>query len=238
MSHHDRERSHPVSSLRGPAAWILVGQLAFVVITQFHPGGDANDHQAIFATYARSDVWGAVHALQFVATGVMVAGLVGLCSALKPVTDTGRWAARIGAAVAVASLAIYGVLQAVDGVGNKQVDQAWIAAEGAQRSVRFANAETMRWLEWGMSSYYSYAAGLAIIAIAVAVGVARQVRPAGAIAFLVGLSGVAMVVRGWFAGAHGFTGTHSAMIVTTWVLNLAWASWLIAAGRPAAARQG
>lgn len=34
--------------------------------TQFHTGGEANNHPAIFAAYARSDSWKAVHVGQFV----------------------------------------------------------------------------------------------------------------------------------------------------------------------------
>jgi hypothetical protein len=217
--------------VRGAAACVLAGQLGFIVVTQFHPGGDANDHPAIFATYAHSEAWGVVHALQFVATAVMVAGLVALCAALVPKSGLDLWLARTGAALAIASLAMYGVLQAADGIGNKQVDKAWVAAEGPQRAVRYATAEAMRWLEWGLSSYYSYTAGLALLVVGLAVAVCRPVSAARAIAVLVALSGVAMLARGGVSSAEGFTGVHSALIVTTWVLNLAWAAWLVLAGR-------
>jgi hypothetical protein len=175
-----------------------------------------------------------VHALQFVATAVIVAGLVALCAALTPRSGLGLWLARTGAALAIASLAIYGVLQAADGIGNKQVDKAWVAAEGTQRTARFAAAEAMRWLEWGLSSYYSYTAGLALIVVGFAVAVCRPVPAARAIAALAGLSGVALLARGGISGVEGFTATHSALIVTTWVLNLAWAAWLVLAARTAA----
>jgi hypothetical protein len=50
-----------------------------------------------------------------------------------------RWAGRFGAASTVEALALYGVLQAVDGVGNKTVDAAWITAPDAEKSARFAS---------------------------------------------------------------------------------------------------
>jgi hypothetical protein len=59
---------------------------------------------------------------------------------------------RFGAALAVVALALYGVLQAVDGVGNQEVDDAWVNAPNAEKAARFASAEAMRWLEWGLGA--------------------------------------------------------------------------------------
>ena len=42
------------SALRLAATLLLTGQVLFVLVTQFHTGGDANDHQSIFAKYAHS----------------------------------------------------------------------------------------------------------------------------------------------------------------------------------------
>lgn len=39
----------PRTALRLSAGLLLVGQLLYIVITQFHAGGDANNHPAIFA---------------------------------------------------------------------------------------------------------------------------------------------------------------------------------------------
>jgi hypothetical protein len=56
--------------------------------------------------------------------------------------------ARLGAVSAAVALALYGVLQAVDGVALKQVVDAWVRAPEAEKAARFASAETIRWLEW------------------------------------------------------------------------------------------
>jgi preprotein translocase subunit SecG len=42
-----------------------------------------------------------------------------------------------------------------------------------------------------------------------------------------GLSGLACVVQGWVVGSEGFSGTHSILIVVTWVLSVAWMIWLV-----------
>jgi len=40
--------------LRLSATLLLAGQLLYIVVTQFHPGEEANNHPAIFVSYARS----------------------------------------------------------------------------------------------------------------------------------------------------------------------------------------
>ena len=87
-----------------------------------------------------------MHVAQFACAAILLAGLVALPFAVSGEART-RWAGRFGAASAVVALALYGVLQAVDGVGNKEVDDAWVSAPNAEKAARFASAEAMRWLE-------------------------------------------------------------------------------------------
>ncbi|MCC2628471.1 MAG: hypothetical protein K0S14_2121 [Thermomicrobiales bacterium] len=212
------------SSLRLPATLLLVGQLLYIIITQFHTGGEANDHPAIFAAYAASGIWTAVHVGQFGAMALLLAGLLALVFALDVQAGTARLAGRCGAASAVAALALYGALQAVDGVANKQADVAWVKAPEAEKAARFASAEAIRWVEWGMRSYHDYALGLALLLVAAAVARAASVpRP---IAYLIGLTGLTYLVQGWLVGAEGFSQTVSIAIVLAWVLSLAWMIWL------------
>jgi hypothetical protein len=193
------------------------------------PPPNAYDHSSIFAKYADSGDWKGVHALQFGAVAVIVAGLVVLCRAIEERTDGPSWAARIGAILGAVSLGLYGVLQAADGIGNKQVDQAWVNASGAQKSARFASAEAMRWLEWGLSSYHAYAVGLSLLLLA---GAARAVRAGTlprAVPYLAALTGIAYLAEGWVAGAQGFNAAHSILIIVSWVLSLVWMGWLTVA---------
>jgi hypothetical protein len=212
------------ASLRMSAALLLAGQVLYIVVTQFHAGGDANDHAAIFAVYAGSGIWKAVHVGQFACAAILLAGLVALPFAVSGQAGT-RWAGRFGAALAVVALALYGVLQAVDGVGNKEVDDAWVSAPNTEKAARFASAEAMRWLEWGARSYHDFALGLALLLIAAAiVGTTGVPRP---IAYLMGLSGLTYLVQGWVVGSEGFSGTHTTLILVAWALTLAWMIWLV-----------
>src|SRR5919202_858946 len=126
--------------LRLSATLLLVGQVLYVVVTLFHPGGDANNHPAIFAAYAGSGTWTVVHIAQFVCMAILIAGLLALALALEFEAGAATWLGRLGAASAVVALALEGALQAVDGVANKQADLAWVSAADA-KAARFASAE-------------------------------------------------------------------------------------------------
>ena len=52
------------------------------MITLFHTGGEANNHQTIFAGYAASHIWTGAHVAQFACMAVMLAGLLALFFAL------------------------------------------------------------------------------------------------------------------------------------------------------------
>jgi hypothetical protein len=213
------------TSLRVSATLLLVGQLLYVVITLFHTGGDANNHHAIFAAYAASRMWTAVHVAQFACMAIFLAGLFALFFALDVQAGTARWAGRFGAASTAVTLALSGGVLAVDGVALKQAVNAWESAPEAEKAARFATAEAIRWLEWGMRSYENFALGLAVLLFAVAVVRTAWIpRP---IAYLMGLSGLTYLVQGWLAGSEGFSETHTIAIVLAEVLNLAWMIWLV-----------
>src|SRR3954466_3882330 len=211
-------------SLPLPATLLLTGQLLYIVVTFLHTGGEANDHHDVFAEYAHSDSWTVVHLGQFAGMAIFLAGLIALFSALD---GPARVTARFGAAAATATLALYGALQAVDGVALKQAVTAWVSAPQAEKAARFAGAEAIRWLEWGMRSYQNFALGLALLLFAAAV--ARTPRIPRPIAALMGLAGLTYLVQGWVVGTEGFSPVESIAIVTGYALVLAWTSWLVVA---------
>ena len=207
------------------ATLLVVGQLLYIVVTLFHADGDANNHAVVFTEYAGSGIWTAVHLGQFAAMAILLAGLLELFFALDAQAGSARWMGRFGVASAVAALALYGVLQAVDGVANKQADVAWVSARDADKAARFASAEAIRWIEWGMRSYQDFALGFALLLFAAAVARTAWVpRPIG---YLMGLSGLTYLVQGWVVGSEGFSRTMSMAIVLSWVLGLAWMIWLV-----------
>lgn len=210
--------------LRLAAALLLAGQLLYILATLLHAGGEANNHPAVFAVYAASGTWKLVHLGQFLSMAIILMGLFALTFAVGEQAGMAKWAGRFGGAFAVVGLALYSVLQAVDGVALKQAVNAWASAPDAEKAARFASAETVRWLEWGVRSYQDIAQGLALVLIAAAVGrTAREARPA---AYLMGLSGLVYLAQGWVAASEGFTQTQSIAIVLGWALNLVWMTWM------------
>lgn len=210
------------------AALLLVSGVAVsFAFGALHPGeAEPNDHAAAFAEYARSELWIGVHLGQFAGMAALIAGLLVLGSVAGAEPGLRVWAARIGSWAAGAALALYGALQAVDGVALKHAVDAWAAADGAEKSVRFAAAEDVRWLEWGMRSYQSFVLGAALILIGIAVAGSRRFpRPVG---YVMGLSGTAFLVQGWIIGAQGFSAGNSVPTLAGIVLILVWTLWLLA----------
>jgi hypothetical protein len=138
-----------------------------------------------------------------------------------------EWVGRFAAASAVVALALYGVLQAVDGVALKHAVVAWENAPQAEKATRFASAETVRWLEWGMNGYQLFTFALTLILLAtVIVGTARVPK---AIGYLMGLAAIPMLVQSWVVTTGGFAvpllaGTLSTVALP---LMLAWSIWLL-----------
>ena len=54
----------------------------------------------------------------------------------------------------------------MDGVTLKQAVDAWVAASGTEEASRFGDAETVRWIEWGLQSYFRVLLGVAFLLLA------------------------------------------------------------------------
>jgi hypothetical protein len=80
------------------------------------PAVHPNDHQTTFAIYAASQSWTAAHLGQFIGMVIITFGLVALFFALDVRSGVGIWLNRFALLSAGAAMALYGVLQAVDGV--------------------------------------------------------------------------------------------------------------------------
>jgi hypothetical protein len=215
------------SLLRLSATLVVIGEVLFALVTAFHPDGDANNHPAVFAEYASSASYTALHFGQFVFMAVLLVGLLVLFFALDVRSGALGWVGRFAAVSVVVALALYGVLQAVDGVALKHAVDAWVSAPEAEKATRFANAETVRWLEWGMNEYQNFMFALALILLAsVIVGSARVPRPIG---YLMGLAAIPMLAQSWVIGNEGFAVSWLAgsLSVVGLPLMLAWSIWLL-----------
>jgi hypothetical protein len=210
--------------LRLSVALLFIGGVVYEIVNQFHAAG-ANNHAAAFTAFAHSSIWTAVHLGQFLATALVTAGLLALFYGLNITAGMPMLVNRLGAAALVASLALAGVVYAVDGVALKQAADAWLRAPAAEKAARFATAEGIRWLEWGVRSYNNFAFGLALVLFAAAiVWTARIPRPIG---YLMGVNGLANFVLGWFTSTEGFSSTTGTVFNLAVLAQLAWMIWLL-----------
>jgi hypothetical protein len=113
----------------------------------------------------------------------------------------------------------------VDGVALKQVATAWLNAPEAEKAARFASAEAIRWLEWGVRSYQSFMLGLSFILFATVIGLTGRVPRA--IGYLMGLCGLAYLVQGWVIGSEGFSAANTTPTLLGYVFWLVWSLWLL-----------
>jgi hypothetical protein len=213
--------------LRVSATLLFLGLLLTIVVGYFHPDhANANDHVATFTEYAESNIWIAVHLGQFVAMVVVIAGLWMLYASYISGSGLAVWVNRAGAVSAAIALTLYAVLQAVDGVALKHAVDAWLQAPEAEKAIRFAAAETVRWLEWAVRSYQSYMLGLTFVLFALVI-VLPGSRIPKLIGILMALTGVAYGIQGWVIGSEGFSSSNTIPTLAGYVSWIVWSIWFL-----------
>jgi hypothetical protein len=81
-----------------------------------------------------------VHLGQFACIAIFLGGWFALSFALDLQTETARWTGRFGAALAVATLALYGAVLQWTGSTLKQAVNAWVSPEGGSLRERRGNS--------------------------------------------------------------------------------------------------
>ena len=195
-----------------------------LVATHSHPAGNDDNHPVIFAKYAKSDSWLAIHLVQFAGVMVVLAGFVVLYRVLQVRREIPLLAfCALGATVATA--ATWAVLQGVDGVALKQSVDAWANASGGQRGIRFADAETVRWAEWGVNTFFRLLLGLTLTLFGFAIArtgiVARWlgwVGVAGGLLYMA--TGIAVGSAGFESGFGNAAGIPLQLLFVVFVVGV------------------
>ncbi|MGP3925127.1 hypothetical protein [Streptomyces sp. 8N616] len=212
------------------AGGLMVGGFLLNVIltAALHPSGEEDDHPAIFTEYADSGTWIAVHLGQFIGVLVTLSGLLVLYRVLRG-ADGSSLVAQLAAAAAVATAAVWAVLQGLDGVGLKQAVDSWVSTSGAEKTIRFANAETVRWLEWGFQSYFRILLGLTLALFGTAILASRRV--AGWLGWTALVAGVCSVIFGVDVGYSGLaSGLQGVLGIVIFILVLVFAAGVLVTG--------
>ena len=211
-------------------ALLLVGFVVKAIQRSLlHPLGPADDHKAIFTEYAASDVWVATHLAEFLLVLVAFAGLLVLCYALRQETP---YLALLAAGAIIATAGIWAALQGVDGVALKQAVDAWVAAPGSEKASRFADAESVCWIEWGLQSYFRVVLGVALLLLGAAAAASRLVPTwLGA---LLAFAGLLSLTVGISVGYAGFESSfQDAVAIAFQLVFLVFAVGLLVVGRRA-----
>jgi hypothetical protein len=195
--------------LRIGALLTFLGLVTLVVGTIYHAAhADPGDSPAAFQDYASSDPWIAAHLGQFIGTILILSAMVTLYQFMARTGQPSGVALlmRLGLVGVIATVAVFGLLQAVDGVTLKFAVDQWAAAPDSEKAVAFRVAEAVRWTEIGIHSYFRIIIGLTLMlygmGIAWATGFPRWSRWFAAATVLIG---VAQMIDGVGVGYHGFS---------------------------------
>ena len=113
----------------------------------------------------------------------------------------------------------------MDGVTLKQAVDAWVAASGTEDETRFADAETARWIEWGLQSYFRVLLGAAFLLLGAAAVVSRLVPSWLGVLLVVGglLSlavGISVAYAGLESGFQDAVGIAFQLVVLVFIIGL------------------
>jgi hypothetical protein len=194
----------------GTVAFVL-GIVIFLVSSMFHPSReDPTDHLRVFAEYAQSNIWIAVHIGQF-AGGMLVfaGGFVTVYRFLVKSSESGLVSALawLGLAATILTASTLVILQTVDGISLKRAVDSWAAAPQQEKVVAFRVAEGIRWTEIGLASMFRILQGATAIIFGVAIAIKRVAFPrwVGGIGVFTGIltmnDGISVAYIG-FASSH------------------------------------
>jgi hypothetical protein len=187
----------------------LIGLPLQIVVSGLHPGAhDPNASAAVFLDYAASPTWTAIHIGQFFGTLLITLGLLAVARSVARRDGVGGTLA-LGAVVALVLVAaVFAIQMAVDGVMLREAIQKWIDATGtASKASAFDVAETVRWLEKGLSGFFHLANGTSLLLLGLAIATGgtfnRALGVAGVIAGLGFLGGGYETAHTGFSGQAG-----------------------------------
>jgi hypothetical protein len=188
---------------------------------------DPNVPLAAFAEYAASDHWVAIHLMQLIGVVLIAASLV-LLSRKMADGPAAEWA-TLGAAGAIASVAIAAALQAVDGVALKVMVDSWAASPEPEKAMLFRAAFGVRQIEVGLASMTSLALGLtaSIYGIGILID-GRFPRLLGTVAIVGGLptaiAGIVIAHTG-FSNQAMVVGMPSNSLLILWMIAMGIYGW-------------
>lgn len=204
---------------KGGGLAAVLGIIVLFVSTALHPlGANPGDVQAAFLEYSGSQFWVTIHLGQLL--GILLIGIGLFALAIKLHRRESGMLAILGAAGTMMTLAIAGVLQAVDGVALKvMVDRLLHAGPGGQPFI-FEAVFAVRQIEIGMDAMLSLFMGLTVLCYAGLLF--REGGKAAWLGILGVLSGIFLLISGVATAHDGFADTAMMISMLSSVFLLAW----------------
>ena len=206
-------------TFRGASVAAVGGALLLFGGTTLHPSGaDPNDAIAAFSEYAADQLWIASHLTQLLGVALIVCALIQLSRLLA--SGSARGLAWIGAAGAIASLAVAAATQAVDGIALKIMVDAWAAAAEPDKTTLFYATYGVRQIEVGLASITSLLFGLTMCVYGVAV--ISDHRLPKWLGWLPIIGGIPTAIAGVVIAYTGFSGLAMSINMPANSLLLIW----------------
>jgi hypothetical protein len=196
-----------------------VGFALQIVMEHLHPHHEQpNNTVAAFSEYSHATGWTAVHVGQFFGALLIVFSLLALSRLLARQSGLAGALATGGAAALVVVAAVFAVQMAVDGVALKHAVDSWAAATGPAKTSALQVAEGVRWLEKGLSTFYHFMNGTALLGLGLSFVVGRTYRSwPGWVAIV---AGIAFMAGGASTAETGFSMQSATILQPALILLL------------------
>jgi hypothetical protein len=182
-----------------------------IVMEHLHPHhAQPNNTMAAFNEYSHASGWTAVHVGQFFGALLIVSGLLVLCRSLARQSGLAGALASGGGVALVVVAGIFAVQMAVDGVALKHAVDSWAAATGAAKTSALQVAEGVRWLEKGLSTFFHFMNGTALLGLGLSIVAGRAYRAwPGWVAIV---AGIGFLAGGASTASTGFSSQSTTIL--------------------------
>jgi hypothetical protein len=218
--------NNPANRIIAVAA--ISGALFLFVGSYLHPmSADPNAPVAAFTEYAADRHWIASHLMQLVGVMLMLGASVLLGRRLA--NGPAQTVAALATTGAVASMAVAGALQAVDGIALKAMADAWAMAPEQEKAALFSAAFAVRQIEIGLASMTCLFVGITVSLFGMALLIDRRFPKWLGILAIAG--GVPTAIAGIVIAYTGFSALAmvinmpSSSLLLLWMIGLGVHVW-------------
>ena len=207
------------------AASLVLGFIISSVFSFIHPHEqNPSDFPAVFAEYAASPHWVAIHMGEMF--GVLLVVILGSTAIYLSLVKEGGYVAvlaRLGLELAIVTFAVFVGLQSIDGLALKKMVDSWSIAAAGEIALAVRIAEAVRWIEISFDVFYRALNGATALLFGAAMAASWSYRKwIGWLGMIYGLTEMAVSI------IMGLTGPSNLVVYTNYVPFALGAVWLLA----------